>query len=248
MRVIRIVYRQFALAMAVSFAFVLGAPAVVALDVSEPPDFDTVGFLGDLDPGVNVISGSIDRLSDTEDFFSFGNAAGLAITDAVFEADTIVPGGGFFLGNLLDVTSTNASVFELFIGDVTFSIDLGPGGDPAEVFDVDVQTTVTNGATFDYTFTITTEPVDSDNDGVGDDVDLCPATVLPDAPTRGLKTNRYAASIDGFASTDGVIVYALSDTGGCSGTQIIAEAGLGKGHTKYGISGGALEDWITSVS
>ena len=63
--------------------------------------------------------------------------------------------------------------------------------------------------------------------------------MLPDQPTRGLKKNRYAASLDGFASTDGVIVYTLAETGGCSATQIIEEAGLGNGHKRFGISRGS---------
>jgi hypothetical protein len=77
--------------------------------------------------------------------------------------------------------------------------------------------------------------------------DLCPGTVLPDVLARHLKKNRYAATVDGFASTDGVVVYTLADTGGCSATQIIERAGLGKGHTKFGISRSALEAWIASI-
>jgi hypothetical protein len=77
-----------------------------------------------------------------------------------------------------------------------------------------------------------------------DDVDNCLDTVLPDEPTKGLRNRRYAATIDGFARTDGVVIYTLVDTGGCSATQIIDEMGLGKGHTRFGISQSALEAWI----
>ncbi|MDJ0771507.1 MAG: hypothetical protein QNJ12_22165 [Ilumatobacter sp.] len=102
------------------------------------------------------------------------------------------------------------------------------------------QTTAGPGATsVDDCFAI-----DTDGDGVPDAEDVCPATVLPDQPSEGLKKNRYAASIDGFASTDGIVVATLEDTGGCSGSQIIANSGLGAGHTKFGISRSALRDWI----
>ena len=90
-------------------------------------------------------------------------------------------------------------------------------------------------------------PIDTDSDGVADVDDVCPGTVLPDQPTKGLKKNRFAASIDGFASTDGVVVATLADTGGCSATQIIAAAQLGGGHTKFGLSRSALDAWIASL-
>ena len=86
-------------------------------------------------------------------------------------------------------------------------------------------------------------PIDTDGDGVADINDLCADTVLPDQPSQGPKKKRYAASIDGFASTNGIVIATLSDTGGCSGAQIIAETGLGNGHTKFGISASALQAW-----
>jgi hypothetical protein len=89
---------------------------------------------------------------------------------------------------------------------------------------------------------------DTDGDGVADVDDVCPATVLPDVPTQELKKNRFAASLDGFTSADGVVVASLADTGGCSGTQIIAEAGLGSGHSKFGITRGVLRAWIDTVN
>jgi hypothetical protein len=86
-------------------------------------------------------------------------------------------------------------------------------------------------------------PSDADGDGVPDDgTDLCLGTEFPDEPTNGLKRNRFAATAAGFASTDDVVQYSLADTGGRSATQIIAEACLGAGHTKFGISRSALED------
>ena len=74
--------------------------------------------------------------------------------------------------------------------------------------------------------------------------DACPSTLLPDVPTLGVKKNRYAADASGVFGDSG---YTLADTAGCSGGQIIDRAALGKGHTKFGITRGALEDWIAAL-
>ncbi len=97
---------------------------------------------------------------------------------------------------------------------------------------------------------------DEDKDGVGDDLDVCRSTVLPDgAATNGLKPNRFA-DIDG----DGVFEsgeskgkgpsdsFDLHDTAGCTCEQIIEEEALGNGHTKFGCSIGAMRNWVSSVS
>ena len=96
---------------------------------------------------------------------------------------------------------------------------------------------------------------DLDGDGVGGDVDLCPDTVASDAaagvPSRSLKSNRWVDS-DG----DGVFEQAspgnggpaggisVTDTWGCSCADIIDALGLGNGHTKYGCSSGAMDEWL----
>jgi Tol biopolymer transport system component len=97
---------------------------------------------------------------------------------------------------------------------------------------------------------IPTTDVDGDDDNVLDADDVCPDTVLPDVPTVGLKGARFAAQTNGTFdsgrdSLDGL--YTLADTAGCSGTQIIALQGLGSGHTQYGISRGALEEFIATL-
>ena len=88
---------------------------------------------------------------------------------------------------------------------------------------------------------------DADKDGVADSADVCADTELPDLPSIELKPNHYAATEDGFVDRDGVIAYTLHEAGGCSGSQIVEAAGLGKGHLKYGLSRGALEAWIASL-
>jgi hypothetical protein len=101
-----------------------------------------------------------------------------------------------------------------------------------------------------YVLSCTAAPdpgADGDGDGVLDADDLCPDTVLPDAPTVGLKGARFAAQADGTFDSgidrfDGL--YTLADTAGCSATQIIALQDLSSGHTKHGISKSALEEFI----
>ena len=97
-------------------------------------------------------------------------------------------------------------------------------------------------------------PLDADGgadaDGVSDEADVCPDTDLaaePDAPSKGLKPRRLWSTDEGFVDRSGVLIYSLADTGGCSATQIIAAAGLGKGHAKHGISPGAMAAWIAKL-
>lgn len=88
---------------------------------------------------------------------------------------------------------------------------------------------------------------DTDLDGVFDDRDRCLGTVWPDVfPER--KADRYAADQSGtLRSLTSATTFALRETGGCSARQIIAGAGLGKGHQRYGLSKEALEAWIASL-
>lgn len=92
-------------------------------------------------------------------------------------------------------------------------------------------------------------PDDTDGDGLPDDVDLCPGTV-EDAPTSGRLPNRYWDDTDGaFVDGDGVPSgYTLVDTGGCSASQIVEATGLGQGHLSFGLTAGALENWVASTN
>jgi hypothetical protein len=94
--------------------------------------------------------------------------------------------------------------------------------------------------------------VDVDEDGVCDDADRCEGTTLPDdVPTVRLGTNRFA-DIDGDGVFDTVSpngkgpgrAYTIAMTGGCSCAQIIEALGLGEGHSKFGCSISAMDDWI----
>jgi predicted extracellular nuclease len=97
---------------------------------------------------------------------------------------------------------------------------------------------------------------DSDLDGVLDGDDLCADTVIPESvPTMGLKPFRYAL-VDDDTTFDSLSQGWLqpvappittADTGGCSCEQIIAELGLGQGHTFFGCSVGIMKRWIRMV-
>ncbi len=97
---------------------------------------------------------------------------------------------------------------------------------------------------------------DADNDGVIDGLDVCSNTVIPESlPTRSLGVNRFAL-FDGDDVFDTTSPkgkghrrsYTTADTAGCSCTQIIDALGLGNGHTKFGCSISAMDEWVILVN
>ena len=98
--------------------------------------------------------------------------------------------------------------------------------------------------------------MDEDDDGIPDDQDECPDTVIPESvPTKSLRTNRFAI-VDGDTSFDTKApkgkgprkTFTIEDTAGCSCEQIIEELGLGKGHVKFGCSISTMEEWVDAVN
>jgi hypothetical protein len=97
---------------------------------------------------------------------------------------------------------------------------------------------------------------DADADGVPNDLDVCPATVIPeDVPTKSLGVNRWALTDgDGDFNTTPPpgngpgLSFTVGDTRGCSCRQIIDALGLGKGHEKFGCSNGAMSNWVNQVN
>jgi hypothetical protein len=100
---------------------------------------------------------------------------------------------------------------------------------------------------------------DVDDDGVPDDVDVCPGTVIPESvPTVRLGVNRYAlVDEDGIFDTTRpgrrgpaapATLFTVGDTGGCSCEQIIDSQQLGLGHVKFGCSLSAMRDWLMLVN
>jgi hypothetical protein len=98
--------------------------------------------------------------------------------------------------------------------------------------------------------------MDEDGDGVPDDEDLCPATVIPEGvPPVRLGRNRWAlVDEDGLFDTRAPngrgtgFEFDIFHTAGCSCEQIITELELGEGHTKFGCSNGAMLTWIEMVA
>ncbi|MEE8426211.1 MAG: hypothetical protein V3S15_02930, partial [Woeseiaceae bacterium] len=95
---------------------------------------------------------------------------------------------------------------------------------------------------------------DIDDDGVNDDADVCPGTMIPEMPSERLGVNRFALTDGDFmfdtTASSGVgprRSYSTEDTAGCSCTQIIAAQGLGRGHTKFGCSIEVMDDWVQLV-
>ncbi len=95
---------------------------------------------------------------------------------------------------------------------------------------------------------------DSDDDGVPDAEDACPDSMTDvDAgvPSVRLGTNRWAdTDDDGVFETKAPkgngpqLSFDLEDTAGCYCADIIAAMELGAGHTKFGCSISAMQDWI----
>jgi hypothetical protein len=104
-----------------------------------------------------------------------------------------------------------------------------------------------------YTATSSILNGDSDGDGVPDDVDACPDTVIPEpVPTQYLGSNRWFLEDPAGTFTQGdpqagrEYTVTIQDTRGCTCSQIADEVGLGAGHYWFGCSTGAVLEWIDS--
>jgi predicted extracellular nuclease len=92
---------------------------------------------------------------------------------------------------------------------------------------------------------------DKDDDGVNDDADVCPGTVIPEMLDRELGKNRFALTDADFDFDTSAPngrgpgrSYSTVDTAGCSCNQVIDALGLGSGHKKFGCSIGVLDNWV----
>lgn len=92
---------------------------------------------------------------------------------------------------------------------------------------------------------------DSDNDSIGDALDSCPNTSVPENKlSKGLKPNHFALTNEdaifdskSFATKNTKVSFTLEDTAGCSCEQIVEKLSLGKGHLKHGCSIGVMNNW-----
>jgi hypothetical protein len=107
-----------------------------------------------------------------------------------------------------------------------------------------------------WKFRMYCEDGDADGDGVPDEADLCPDTLLPElAATVDLGVNRWA-DVDGDGEFDTTpsqgtgpqVTFTMLDTGGCSCSQIVEALGIGLGHEKHGCSLGIMRRWVDSIA
>jgi len=175
---------------------------------------------------------------------------------------------------LLDGTTVLDSGTNVFINPgspyrVTFSISRSvaiPAGTSAGAHFIEIRTLFSVTQTFCSfdtanscrriaTIGIIVEPPDDDGDGVLNDSDMCPDTVIPEgAPSGELNPNHWALTEDGNGFDFDTVLkgkgkgpnrsYTIEDTAGCSCEQIIDAQGLGNGHTYQGCSIGAMDNWV----
>lgn len=197
---------------------------------------------------------SVDRLSFTDDLGAVLSglvASGLPAADVCGVGSELVGTSTLALngGNLLPG------------GSCTFSVTLSVPGSAAPGSYVNTTSELLQfglpvAAPASATLTVLEADPDTDNDGVPNEADACPDTVIPESvPTQALGTNRYAlvdndfifdtVAPNGNGSGD---VFTTTDTAGCSCEQIIDGLGLGGGHVKFGCSVGAMRSWVDLVN
>lgn len=131
-------------------------------------------------------------------------------------------------------------------------LEYGRGNADAAVDLINDETTLLRASDHDGLVLFLTKDVD--DDGVNDDADVCPSTVIPETLQDELGENRFALLDDDFDfetnSPEGVgprKSYSTLDTAGCSCAQIIVAMGLDEGHEKFGCSVGAMNEWVDSL-
>jgi len=216
------------------------------------------------------------RLVVTGDFnafeFSDGYVDAVGVISGSFDPDaSLLPGTDYvdpdLINYVLSLTETerysfvfrgNAQALDHALASMALDqsyrgLEFGRGNADAAVNLINDDSTVLRSSDHDGLVLFITK--DLDNDGVNDDADVCPATAIPESPTNGLGTNRFALTDTDFdfdtVGSNGSgpgRSYSTTDTAGCSCAQIVAAEGLGKGHSKFGCSIGAMDNWVKRVS
>ncbi|HUW03238.1 MAG TPA: hypothetical protein VMW08_12860 [Acidimicrobiales bacterium] len=185
------------------------------------PGCQAVNEIGTLTPPSSSIP---DYVIVTESWFTAGEVATIAFTgDSGSGWLSIADADGEF-GHPFQTTKTTPSA-------LSHTFDGSETG--AFVFAVESRAEVTCGVAVS----------DDDGDGVLDDDDMCADTDLAtDIAPSGQRRHRLWSDATGhFVFGDGTDSGTmLADTAGCSARQVIEAASLGNGHSKHGISKGAL--------
>ena len=197
---------------------------------------DAVGQIaGNFDPAANLLSGP-DLVEPN-------------LSNQVLSLDQGERYSFVFRGNaqVLDHALTSTA-----LGESTRGLEYGRGNADAAVDLINDDSTELRSSDHDGLVLFLTKDVD--DDGVNDDADICPATVIPETLTRGLRPFRYALIDDNFVFdtvTRGgrppLLSFDTEDTGGCSCEQIGDIFGLGRTHEKFGCGIGVMFVWSVIV-
>lgn len=204
-------------------------------NLSTTQSFDRLGFTDDLDA---VLSGLVSTSGTLFDVCGPGSEiSGTSLLS--FTDGDLLPGESCTFGVTLQVPST--APFGSFLNVTSDLLENGLfAASPASAS------------------LVVEAVVDSDGDGVLDNEDVCPGTVIPEGvPTRRLGVNRFAL-VDGDNVFDTTPppgngqgpgeVFTTTDTAGCSCEQIIDALGLGNGHRFFGCSIGVMRTWVDQVN
>ena len=194
---------------------------------------DAVGQIaGNVDPAENLLSGP--DLVDPDLLNQVLSVAAEERYSFIFRGSAQV----------LDHALTNIALDHSVRG-----IEYGRGNADAAVDLINDESTVLRASDHDGLVLFVTK--DRDNDGVNDDADACPATVIPEpVPTQELGVRRWALVDDDFQFDTRTRhgkppkrSFSTLDTAGCSCSQIIDALHLGRGHVKFGCSTGVMRRW-----
>ena len=200
---------------------------------------DVVGQIaGDFDPSENLLSGP--DLVDP-------NLTNQVLSNPPEDRYSFVFGGS---AQSLDHALTNTA-----LGPFVRGLEHGRGNADAALLRIEDATTPLRSSDHDGLVLF----VESDDDGLPDDQDLCPGTAIPEGvPTVALKPNHFAL-VDGDTVFDAGkppgkgagqsgLVFTLADTAGCSCEQIIEQLDLGQGPRKFGCPVDVMLAWIDAVN
>jgi len=177
------------------------------------------------------------------------------LIDALQQYSFVYQGSAQVLDHALTTQNLNSLVTE-------FSFARGNSDAPANLVNNDINAMRAS----DHDGIVLFITMDSDNDTISDNLDVCADTLIPEAlPSKGLKPFHFAlldndinfdSYIKGLGKTpanknyrnSNNLAFSLVDTKGCSCQQIVEQQGLGKGHLKHGCSFGVMKTWLNKVN